>query len=56
MAHILPDRDLEARVAALEATVAMLTRKLVQSGDITINDARAAWGLPAYPEETPGAA
>jgi hypothetical protein len=33
---------LEERVAALEATVAMLTSKLLQSGDITINDARAA--------------
>jgi hypothetical protein len=38
--------DLEERVAALEAAVTMLTSKLLQSGDITINDARAAHGLP----------
>jgi hypothetical protein len=42
--------DLEGRVAALEATVAMLTRKLVASGDITLNDARAAHGLPPFRE------
>jgi len=40
--------DLEARVAALEAAVTMLTRKLLERGDITINDARAAHGLPPF--------
>lgn len=40
--------DLEERVAALEATVALLTRKLFERGDITINDARATLGLPAF--------
>jgi hypothetical protein len=34
----------------------MLTDALIQRGDITINAARAARGLPAYPEGTPGAA
>ena len=33
--------SLEERAAALEATVAMLTRKLFERGDITINDARS---------------
>ena len=48
--------SLEERVAALEATVAMLVRKLLANGDITINDARATHGLPPFPEEIPGAA
>ena len=39
---------LEERVAALEATVTMLTRKLFERGDITINDARATHGLPPF--------
>ena len=43
--------SLEERVAALEATVAMLTRKLFERGDITINDARAAAGLPPFREQ-----
>jgi hypothetical protein len=43
--------DLEERVAALEAAVAMFARKLLQSGDISINDARAAMGLPAFREQ-----
>ena len=49
---------LEQRVAALEATVAMLMRKLLANGDITVNDARAAAGLQPIPdlEEVPGAA
>jgi hypothetical protein len=48
--------DLEARVAALEATVVMLTRKLLQSGDISINDARSAHGLPPFPGPWAGTA
>lgn len=48
MAHILPDPDLEKRIAVLEAAVAMLTRALLERGDITVNDARAAHGLPAF--------
>lgn len=40
--------DLEERVAALEAAVAVFARALLCSGDITINDARAAMGLPAF--------
>ena len=48
--------SLEGRVAALEATVAMLTRKLLTRGDITINDARATHGLPPFPEEIPSTA
>ncbi len=48
VAHILPDRDPEKRIAVLEAAVAMLTRKLLERGDITINDARAAHGLPPF--------
>jgi len=50
VAHILPGPDLEKRVAALETAVAMLTRKALENGDITINDARAAHGLPAWHE------
>lgn len=49
--------DLEERVAALEAAVAMLTREAVQSGGITINAARAALGLPPFREpwaDSPG--
>lgn len=42
--------DLEERVAALEAAMAMLTRALLKRGDITINDARATHGLPPFPE------
>ena len=42
---------LEERVAALEATVAMLMPKLLARGDITINDARATHGLPPFPEQ-----
>ena len=57
---ILPDpqvASLEERVAALEAAMAMLMmRKLLARGDITINDARAAHGLPPFPEEASGAA
>ena len=49
-------RGIEDRVAALETTVAMLVRKLLANGDITINDARATHGLPPFPEEIPGAA
>ena len=53
--------DLEERVAALEAALAMLTRRLLESGDITINDARAAMGpssrsrtsRPMQPDPTP---
>ena len=48
--------DLEERVAALEATMAMLMPKLLARGDITINDARAAMDLKPFPEEAPGAA
>jgi hypothetical protein len=40
--------SLEERVAALEATVAMFARKLLERGDISINDARAVHGLPAF--------
>jgi len=47
VARILPDSDLEQRITALETAVAMLTRKALENGDITINDARAAHGLPA---------
>ena len=47
--------DLEERVAALEAIVAKLLPKALASGDITINDARAAHGLAPFPERTPGA-
>ena len=42
--------DLEDRVAALEAAVAVFARALLSKGDITINDARAAMGFPALPE------
>ena len=42
---------LEDRVAALEAAITMLTRKLLARGDITINDARAAHGLPPFQEQ-----
>ena len=42
---------LEDRVAALEATVVMLTRTLLARGDITVNDARAAQGLPPFREQ-----
>lgn len=38
----------EDRVAALEATVAMFARKLLERGDISVNDARAVHGLPAF--------
>jgi hypothetical protein len=41
---------LDERVAALEAAVALFTRKLFERGDITINDARAAMGLPGLGE------
>jgi hypothetical protein len=39
--------SLEDRVAALEAAMTLFTRKSLERGDITINDARAAMGLPA---------
>ena len=42
---------LEERVAALETAMAVLTRKLLARGDITINDARATHGLPPFPEQ-----
>jgi hypothetical protein len=49
--------SLEERVAALEATVAMLMDKSLAGGDITVNDVRAALGyepLKAYiPSWTP---
>ena len=49
--------DLEERVAALEAAVAMLTREAVQPGGITINTVRATLGLPPFREpwaDSPG--
>src|ERR1017187_5985689 len=42
--------SLEDRVAALEAAMTLFTRKSLESGDITINDARAAMGLPRLAE------
>jgi hypothetical protein len=45
-----PAASLEERVAALEAAIALFTRKLFERGDITINDARAAMGLPGLGE------
>ena len=42
---------LEDRVAALEAAVTMVMHKLLIRGDITINDARAAQGLPPFREQ-----
>ena len=39
--------SLVERVATLEATVQLFARKLLERGDITINDARATAGLPA---------
>ena len=42
--------DLEERVAALEAAVALLTREALQSGDITINAVRATLGLSPFRE------
>jgi hypothetical protein len=45
-----PAASLEERVAALEAAIALFTRKLFDRGDITINDARAAMGLPGLGE------
>ena len=45
--------DLEERIAVLEAAVTMLTSRLLQSGDISINDARAAHGFPPFPDPEP---
>ena len=56
LAAVTETPSLEDRVATLEATVAMLVRKLLASGDITINDARATHGLPPFPEEIPSTA
>jgi len=42
--------SLEDRVATLEAIVNLLADRLLVRGDITVNDARAAYGLPALRE------
>ena len=40
--------DLAARVATLEAQVALLMRIAVANGDATVNQARATLGLPDF--------